>query len=281
MLPTKRDSPNQGSNLMKSPILDVAISPKLAPRIHESFSRLSRRLRSIKLPHGLTNERLSTLVAIGLHEPVSISALSITELVSVPTMSRMIDALEAEGFARRRENKSDARGILISTTAKGRRAYQEAVQQSLGNLITTLNSLGPQGLTAIRTLLSVVDGSHFYEHAGPPVGLCYLDTDLRYRYINEWLASINGMSVEAHLGKKIEDILKHVAAIVVPQLRSVLDTGEAIIEGSVEAETPAHPGQARQFTHNYYPDKTKDGSVVGVSCVVQDICYLPGRVESP
>ena len=260
---------------MNRPDLDVAISPKLAPRIHVSFSRLSRRLRRIKLPHGLTNERLSTLVSVELHEPVSISALSILELVSVPTMSRMIDSLEAEGFARRREDKSDARGVLISITAKGRRANQEAVQQSLGNLVTTLNSLGPEQLTAIRTLLSVVDGSHFYEQAGPPVGLCYLDTELRYRYINEWLAGINGMSVEEHLGKKIEDILGDVAAIIVPQLRSVLDTGEAIIEGDVEAETPAHPGEPRQFTHNFYPDKSKDGSVAGVSCVVQDICYLP------
>ena len=119
---------------------------------------------------------------------------------------------------------------------------------------------------------------HLYAIA--PVGLCYFDADLRYRYINEWLASINGMSVEEHLGKKIEDILEHVAAIVVPQLRRVLDTGEAIIEGSVEADTPAHPGQVKQFTHNYYPDKAKDGSVVGVSCVVQDVCFIPGRVES-
>ena len=29
--------------------------------------------------------------------------------------------------------------------------------------------------------------------------------------------------------------------------------------------------------HNYYPDKGKDGTVVGVSCVVQDITE---RIES-
>ena len=27
-----------------------------------------------------------------------------------------------------------------------------------------------------------------------PIGLCYLDSDLRYRYINEWLADMNGLS---------------------------------------------------------------------------------------
>ena len=72
---------------MKLPDLNIAISPKLAPRIHESFSRLSRRLRSVALPHGLTNERLCTLGAVGKHEPVSVSVLSGVEMVAVPTMS--------------------------------------------------------------------------------------------------------------------------------------------------------------------------------------------------
>ena len=108
-------------------------------------------------------------------------------------------------------------------------------------------------------------------YAIAPVGLCYFDTDLRYRYINEWLARINGLQVEAHLGKTIDELLNEVAAGVVPQLRHVLKTGEPIIEGEVEAETPAQPGVPRHYIHNYYPEKSNDGTVVGVSCVVQDI----------
>ena len=108
-------------------------------------------------------------------------------------------------------------------------------------------------------------------YAIAPVGLCYFDTDLRYRYINEWLARINGLQVDAHLGKTIDEVIKEVAAGVVPQLRHVLETGEPIIGGEVKAETPAHPGEPRHYMHNYYPDKSKDGTVVGVSCVVQDI----------
>ena len=104
-----------------------------------------------------------------------------------------------------------------------------------------------------------------------PVGLCYFDTDMRFLYINEWLARINGLAVEAHLGKTIDEVLKEVARGVVPQLRHVLETGEPIIEGEVETETPAHPGELRQYMHNYYPVRSKDGTVVGVSCVVQDI----------
>jgi len=110
---------------------------------------------------------------------------------------------------------------------------------------------------------------HLYATA--PVGLCYFDTDLRYRYINEWLARINGVSVEAHLGHTIDEVLKEIAAYVVPEFRHVLETGEPIIEGEVEAKTPAHPGEARCYMHSYYPDKSKDGTVVGISCVIQDV----------
>jgi PAS domain S-box-containing protein len=139
--------------------------------------------------------------------------------------------------------------------------------------------LKPEQLAAIRTLLSSLVGPQLSErtseverlYASAPVGLCYHDTDLRFLYINEWLARLNGLPVKAHLGKTICEVLQDVAAGVVPQLRHVLQTGEPIIDGEVDAETPAHPGESRHYMLNYYPDKSKDGTVVGVNCVVQDI----------
>ncbi len=259
--------------------LDDTISQELAPQVHEAFSRLARRLRAVDLPYGLTIERLSTLATVAAHESISVSALAEAEIVSLPTMSRMVAKLEAEGFVNRREHKFDGRGVVVSITAKGRRAYQRATQQSLSHLKGTLNTLAPEQLAAIRTLLSTLDGSELTERAGEverlyaiaPVGLCYFDTDLRFLYINEWLARINGLSVKAHLGKTIGEVIQDVAVGVVPQLRHVLQTGEPIIGGEVKAETPAHPGELRNYMHNYYPDKSEDGAVIGVNCVVQDI----------
>ncbi len=260
-------------------VQDDPISPELAPQVHEAFSRLSRRLHALKLPHDLTIERLSTLAAILVREPVSVSTLVEAEMVSLPTMSRMVAKLETKGLVKRREHKFDGRGVVVSTTAKGRQAYQLATQQSLSHLIGTLNTMAPEQRAAIGTLLSTLDGSDPFEQASEldrlyttaPVGLCYFDTDLRFRYINEWLARINGLPVEAHLGKTIDEVLEEVASSVVPELRHVLQTGEPIIEGTVETETPAHPGISRRYMHNYYPDKSKDGTVVGVNCVVQDV----------
>lgn len=255
------------------------MSPKITAQVHEAFSRLARRLRALEFPHGLTNERLSTLATIRDNEPISVSAMAEAEVVSLPTISRMVARLEVEGLVKRREDKLDGRGVLVSTTAKGRRAYQRATQQSLTHLQGTLSTMKPEQLAAIHTLLSSLIGPRLSERAAEverlygiaPVGLCYFDTDLRFVYINEWLARLNGLPLEAHLGKTIDEVLKDVAAGVVPQLRHVLDTGEPIIDGRVEAETPAHPGESRHYMHNYYPDKSEDGTVMGVSCVVQDI----------
>ncbi len=108
-------------------------------------------------------------------------------------------------------------------------------------------------------------------YAIAPVGFCHFDTDLRYQYVNEWLARINGVPVDAHLGKTIDEVLKDVAAGVVPELRHVLETGEPVLDGEVKAETPAHPRESRHYVHSFYPDKSNDGTVVGVSCIVQDI----------
>ncbi len=144
--------------------------PEFAPQLHEAFSRLSRRLRALDLPDGLTNERLSTLAAVGDHEPISVSALAEAEMVSLPTMSRMVVKLEAEGLVKHRDDKFDSRVVLISTTAKGRRAYQRATQQFLSHLIGTLNTLAPEQLAAIRTLLSTLDGPEPSERASKVEG---------------------------------------------------------------------------------------------------------------
>ena len=104
-----------------------------------------------------------------------------------------------------------------------------------------------------------------------PIGLCSFDTDLRYVYINDWLATINGLTVQQHLGHRIGDILPQVAEGVESQLRDVLETGEPLIQGTAHIETPAHPGSRRHYEHSYYPDKSDEGTVEGLSCVVEDV----------
>ena len=119
---------------------------------------------------------------------------------------------------------------------------------------------------------------HLYTTA--PIGLCCLDTKLRYVFVNAWLAAINGLSVEEHLGRSISEVLPEVATGVEAQLRHVLETGEPVVEGTVEAETAAQPGVKKCFEHHYDAVRSADGIIVGVSCVVQDITDRKQAEES-
>ena len=92
---------------------------------------------------------------------------------------------------------------------------------------------------------------HAYDEAA--VGLCYFDTNLRYVHINKWLAELNGIPVEKHLGRTVHEVIPKVAAGVTDQLRQVIETGTSIMGGTVDAETLARPGVLRSFMHNYLP----------------------------
>ena len=112
-----------------------------------------------------------------------------------------------------------------------------------------------------------------------PIGLCYFDKKLRYVRINKWLAEINGIPVEEHLGRTIADVLPDVATGVDKQLRHVLQTGEPVVNGLVETTTAAHPTTKRTYMHNYFPDRSANGAVVGISCVVQDVTEAKKNLE--
>lgn len=130
---------------------------EIAILLHEQFSRLSRQLRSLELPQGMTPERLSALAVIEKHGPISVTSLADKERVRPATMSRMVSALVEEGFVKRSEDKQDGRGVLVSVTPKGRRTYQRAQQQRLQHLVTALSALSPDQLDAMRSLAAALD----------------------------------------------------------------------------------------------------------------------------
>ena len=130
---------------------------EIAVLLHEQFSRLSRQLRSLELPQGMTPERLSALAVIEKRGPISVTSLADKERVRPATMSRMVSALVDEGFVKRSEDKEDGRGVLVSVTAKGRRTYQRAQQQRLQHLVTALSALSPEQLDAMRSLAAALE----------------------------------------------------------------------------------------------------------------------------
>lgn len=130
---------------------------EIAALLHEQFSRLTRQLRNLDLPQGMTPERLSALSVIDKRGPISVTALADKEMVRPATMSRMVSALVEEGLVRRNEDKTDGRGVLVTTTPKGRRAFQRAQEQRLQHFAVALAALSGEQLAAMRNLTAALE----------------------------------------------------------------------------------------------------------------------------
>ena len=115
----------------------------------------------------------------------------------------------------------------------------------------------------------LVELSHLYETA--PIGLCLLDRELRYVRINERLAAINGKPVSDHVGRPFQEVIPEIAPKLEPVLRNVLETGELVLNVEINGATPAEPDVKHYWLCSYFPLIGKDGTVRGITAVVQEI----------
>jgi PAS domain S-box-containing protein len=105
-----------------------------------------------------------------------------------------------------------------------------------------------------------------------PVGLAFLNSDLRFVEINDFLAETHGRSVEDHLGRSLREILPPALADTAEQLcRRVLQTGEPDIDREMTGRTRPSPDQTRYWRSNHYPVRDENGAVFGVNVIIQDM----------
>ena len=104
-----------------------------------------------------------------------------------------------------------------------------------------------------------------------PVGFGFFDHELRYFRLNPALAGLNGLPVEAHLGRTMPEVLPRMSPEVFDAFRRVLRTGTSIVNKEFRGETPRTPGRPRYWLCSFYPVKTPDGAVLGAGAVVTDI----------
>lgn len=125
---------------------------RVAQRLADGITVASRHLRNVKLPDGMTRERLVTLATIDKLEPLSVGEVAAILQVRVPTISRMISSLADDGLVKRKKSKDDGRGVTVSLTAKGRRVYQDSNRQSLKCLSEAVGHLTDSQIAALSAL---------------------------------------------------------------------------------------------------------------------------------
>jgi DNA-binding MarR family transcriptional regulator len=130
---------------------------EIAELLHDRFARFARLLRNIDMSDSMTQERLSAMSAINERGPISVTALADLEMVIQATMSRMVSSLVDDGLARRIDDKTDGRGVLVVATAKGRRTFKRAYSTRLQRLSGALNTLSREQLAAMQALASALE----------------------------------------------------------------------------------------------------------------------------
>ncbi|MEH2193478.1 MAG: PAS domain-containing protein [Nostoc sp.] len=104
-----------------------------------------------------------------------------------------------------------------------------------------------------------------------PVGITIMDRDLRFLFINEALAEINGIPAAAHIGKTPWDIVPDLAPKQEQVFRHLLTTGEPILDWEISGETPKLPGVTRTWLASYFPIQSEPDEPISMGIVVVEI----------
>ncbi|MBF8254468.1 MAG: hypothetical protein HW373_1163, partial [Deltaproteobacteria bacterium] len=108
-------------------------------------------------------------------------------------------------------------------------------------------------------------------YASAPVGLCFVDRDLRYVSINNALAEMNGRRPDYFLGKTVREAVPDLADIIEAHCRRAIDTGQPVIDVDFTSASPAAPAETRHWLCSYYPVHNNTGNLLGVNVAVRDI----------
>jgi formate hydrogenlyase transcriptional activator len=110
------------------------------------------------------------------------------------------------------------------------------------------------------------------------VGLCILDSELRYIAVNEVVARINGLPAPEHLGKTVRDVLGDFADIIEPALRQVVTTGKTL-HFETSSKLPAS-SESGHWAVQYLPIKNESGNVTRIGAVIVETTAEKKLAES-
>ncbi len=119
----------------------------------------------------------------------------------------------------------------------------------------------------VRQKLTEIEQVYQYS----PVGLVLMDMDYRFVRINERMAEINGLPVEAHIGRTLREVLPDLADYIMELYRPVYERAEPVLNVELQGQTPKEPGVQRYWLANFFPFRSEAGEVAGLIGAVVDI----------
>jgi DNA-binding MarR family transcriptional regulator len=128
----------------------------LAAELNSVAIHLVRRLRRADASLGVPPARLSALSVLVFGGSRTISELADAEQVTGPTMSKIVAGLETTGLVRRDPHPADARAVVLSATARGRRLMERGRRQRVERLADELGALSAEERAILRRAVAIL-----------------------------------------------------------------------------------------------------------------------------
>jgi DNA-binding MarR family transcriptional regulator len=132
-------------------------SRELAPALYVALGRLVRSLRQEVPSSEVGPSALSALVTLDGQGPLRAGALAEAEGVTAPSMTRIVNALEALGLVGREAHPSDGRGQVVAITPAGSRLLASGKEVKLAALQRRIDGLGDDERGRLAAALSVLE----------------------------------------------------------------------------------------------------------------------------
>jgi DNA-binding MarR family transcriptional regulator len=145
-----RESGRAGTALLAdAPVIDVT-------RLRVAIARLSRRLRKHELA-GLTPTQLAALATVEQAGPLRLGDLAAAERIAPSTLTRLVSALEEQGYVRRCAVPGDARAWTLVVTATGHAVLDRIRHENTIQLADSLLTLSSDQLAALAAALPALE----------------------------------------------------------------------------------------------------------------------------
>jgi DNA-binding MarR family transcriptional regulator len=130
---------------------------RLANRLNSAAIHLLRRLAQTDARTGLTPARLSALSVLAYGGAQTMGELARSEGVTLPTASRLVEALVAAGLVLRAPDRSDRRIVRIAITPRGRRLMEQGRARRIATLARELEALDGNELDALTAAVAALE----------------------------------------------------------------------------------------------------------------------------
>jgi DNA-binding MarR family transcriptional regulator len=129
----------------------------VASHLHSAAIHLLRAVRVADARSGLSPARLSALSVLVFGGPRTIGALASAEGVRSPTMTQLVNGLEADGLVRRRAATGDGRRVVVEATPAGEQAMRTAQGRRLDLLLDLLAAVDHHEVQLLDQAATVID----------------------------------------------------------------------------------------------------------------------------